>query len=72
MVSILKLFQVVLSICLILLVLFQSKGGGLSSVFGGEGTIYQTRRGVEKVLYYLTIITSIVFFVTSLLILLIV
>ncbi|HDN79575.1 MAG TPA: preprotein translocase subunit SecG, partial [Chloroflexi bacterium] len=44
------LIQIVLSITLIVVILLGSKGGGLSSVFGGEGSVYKTRRGIEKTL----------------------
>jgi len=40
----------------------QSKGAGLSSVLGGSGAIYSTKRGVEKMLFYVTIVTAILFF----------
>jgi protein translocase SecG subunit len=49
------------SIIITLLILLQSKGGGLSNVFGGEGNAYQTRRGLEKGLFATTIILSVVF-----------
>lgn len=49
------------------LVLLQAKGSGLGSAFGGEIAFYQTRRGVEKLLFYLTIIVSTLFLISSLL-----
>jgi protein translocase SecG subunit len=33
----------------------QTKGTGLSAVFGGEGGMYRSRRGVEKILHRSTI-----------------
>ncbi|OGY27791.1 MAG: preprotein translocase subunit SecG [Candidatus Woykebacteria bacterium RIFCSPHIGHO2_12_FULL_43_10] len=66
----LTLFQVILSVGLIFLVLTQAKGAGLSNVFGGEGGIYRTKRGFEKMLHYATIVFSILFFATSLVIVL--
>ena len=58
------------SIFLIFLILSQAKGGGLSAVFGGESGVYRTKRGFEKTLHYLTIIFSIIFFSTALIIVL--
>lgn len=63
----LQIIQIILSITLVVLVLLQAKGGGLGGIFGGDGGVYRTRRGLEKTLYQATIALSIVFFVVSLL-----
>jgi len=52
---------------LITLVILQSKGGSLSRMFGGEGGVYKTRRGVEKTLFNFTIAVIVAFFIFSLL-----
>ncbi|PIW07033.1 preprotein translocase subunit SecG [Candidatus Collierbacteria bacterium CG17_big_fil_post_rev_8_21_14_2_50_45_7] len=52
--------QILVSIILIVLVILQAKGGGLSGVFGGS-TNYHAKRGVEKTLFYATIVTSVLF-----------
>ena len=59
--------QIILSIALIALVMLQSKGGSLSRMFGGEGGVYKTRRGVEKTLFNVTIGLVLAFFVFSVL-----
>ena len=59
--------QLVLSILLIIVILLQQKGSGLSGVFGGSSNIYSTKRGVDKFLFYGTIVLSIIFFGISLL-----
>ncbi len=46
-------------------ILLQQRGGGLSSVFGGEGGFYRTRRGAEKVIFVSTIILAILFLLTA-------
>jgi len=51
----------VISVIVTALILLQSKGSGLSNVFGGEGNVYQTRRGLEKGLFITTIILSVAF-----------
>ena len=56
-----------LAIALIAAILLQSKGSGLGSVFGGDGSVFRTRRGAEKGLFQLTIILAIAFGVVSLL-----
>lgn len=55
--------QVVVSIILIMLVLLQERGAGLGSLFGGGGggTPYQTRRGLEKVIFWSTIVAAVIF-----------
>jgi len=58
---ILNISQVVVSVILIGLVLLQQRGSGLSQVFGGEGTGYHTRRGLEKVIFTGTIIAAVLF-----------
>lgn len=58
---------IIISIVLIGLVLLQARGGGLGSMFGGDGGVYKTRRGMEKSVYNTTIAFSIAFLVISLL-----
>ena len=63
----LNVAQIIIAIALIGLMVMQSKGAGLGRMFGGQGSIYKTRRGVEKTMFNLTIILVVVFFVTALL-----
>ena len=54
--------QVIVSVILIILILIQERSAGLGTVFGGAGgTPYQTRRGLEKVIYWATIVMAIIF-----------
>ncbi|MCG3206463.1 MAG: hypothetical protein FOGNACKC_00062 [Anaerolineae bacterium] len=64
----LQIIQIILSVALITLVLLQAKGGGIGGIFGGDGGVYRTRRGLEKTMYQSTIGLAIIFFVTALLI----
>lgn len=57
----LMIVQIVLSVLLTLSILTQDRGSGLSATFGGEGGFHSSRRGAEKVLYYATIVLSILF-----------
>ena len=62
-----QIIQIIISIALIVIILAQAKGqGGLGGIFGGDATVYHTRRGVEKTLYHITIGLAVLFFVTSL------
>jgi preprotein translocase subunit SecG len=58
---------IVISIVLIGLVLLQAKGGGLGSMFGGDGGVYKTRRGLEKTVYNATVVFAVLFLVISML-----
>ena len=62
----LNIIQLIISLALIALTVMQSKGAGLGRMFGGDSSIYRTRRGVEKTMFNLTIILAVVFFLTSL------
>ncbi len=61
------LIQIIISVTLIVVILLGSRGGGLSSIFGGEGGIYKTRRGVERILFQAAIVLSVLFLLSSLL-----
>jgi preprotein translocase subunit SecG len=61
-----QVIQVIVSIAIIALVLLQAKGSGLGGIFGGDGGVYRTRRGVEKTLYQATVGLAIFFFFISL------
>ena len=62
----LNIAQIVLAVLLVAAILLQAKGTGLSGVFGGEGNIFRTKRGFEKILFYATIALAALFFVTAL------
>ena len=59
--------QIILSISLIVIVLLQTRGGGLGGIFGTQSGVYRTRRGLEKTLFQLTIAIVTVFLVLALL-----
>jgi preprotein translocase subunit SecG len=64
--SALQVAEFILSIALIVLILMQSRGTSLGSVFGQEGSVFHTRRGAERILFNVTIGTAIAFLVVSL------
>jgi len=60
--------QIVISIILIVFILVQERSSGLSGVFGGQGsTPYQTRRGLEKFIYWGTVVAAVIFVVLAIL-----
>ena len=56
----LLIVQILISLLLIAVIVLQSKSSGLGSAFGAS-TSYHTKRGVEKSLFYLTIVVSLIF-----------
>lgn len=64
---IIYLIQIILAIFLVAVILIQQKGSGLGSTFGGDLGFYRTKRGAEKLLFYLTIILALLFTASSIL-----
>lgn len=65
--NIYNIIQIVLSGLLIVIILLQQKGAGLSGIFGGSSNVYSTKRGVDKILHIATIALSVIFFGVALL-----
>lgn len=59
--QIIEIAQIGVSILLIILILLQARGVGLGSTFGGEGNFYFTKRGAEKTIFTLTVISAVAF-----------
>ncbi|MDP2919631.1 MAG: preprotein translocase subunit SecG [Dehalococcoidia bacterium] len=62
----LNIIQIVLSVILILAVLLQVKGGGIGGIFGQADKVYRTKRGIEKGLFWVTIIVAALFVIVAL------
>jgi preprotein translocase subunit SecG len=63
MVTYLNIALIIISVLLILSVILQSKGAGLGGLTGADtGSIFTARRGVERTLFWITIILSVIFF----------
>lgn len=62
----LQFAQLLLAVSVIVLILMQSRGTSLGSVFGQEGSVFHTRRGAERVLFNVTIGVAVGFLVISL------
>ena len=58
---------IITSIALIISVILQSKGAGLGGLTGADtGGVFTARRGIEKVLFWVTIGLSALFFLLAL------
>jgi preprotein translocase subunit SecG len=58
--------QIIISIALIIAVLMQARGTGLSGTFGGDSAVYRSRRGIERRLWQFTILLAVLFVIFSL------
>jgi preprotein translocase subunit SecG len=67
--SILSWIQIILAIIITIGILAQKSNAGLGGAFGAGNdgaTTYHTKRGFEKFLFYLTIVSSLIFVVLTL------
>ena len=55
----------IVSIALMASILLQSRGAGLGATFGGDSSVYRSRRGIEKRLFQFTIVLAILFVIFS-------
>lgn len=63
MTNILDIALIITSVGLILSVILQSKGAGLGGLTGADtGGVFTARRGIERVLFWVTIGLSVIFF----------
>jgi preprotein translocase subunit SecG len=65
----LRVIEIILCVAVIIFVLLQVRGAGLGSAFGGSsaGSVFKTRRGVERLIFNLTIVFVVLFAIVSLL-----
>lgn len=64
--TVLFIFQITISLVIIGVILLQARGTGLGSAWGGSGETYRSKRGVEKMLLYSTVVLVILFVVIAL------
>src|SRR5437660_8884968 len=64
-----RIVQIILCAVVIAFILLQVRGAGLGSAFGGSsaGSVFKTRRGVERLIFNLTIVFIILFSLVSIL-----
>lgn len=65
------ILQILLSVLLAVVVILQQRGSEAGIAFGGGGESFRSKRGLEKFLFYSTIILSVLFAANSILILVI-
>ena len=65
----LTVLDIIVAGALIIVILLQMQGSGLSGTFGGSGEFYRSRRSMEKFLVWITAILAILFTIISVLLL---
>lgn len=59
---VIAIIQIILSVAIITLILLQERSSGMSGLLGGTGEgYYQARRGMEKLIFYSTIVLAVIF-----------
>jgi len=59
--KLLSIAQIIISVLLVVSILLQQRGAGLSGTFGGGFGGYYTKRGFEKFLVYFSVILAALF-----------
>ncbi len=67
MTNFLPLAQIIVAVLLIILILLQRRGTALGSAFGQEGGFYATRRGLQKKIFWGTVVLGALFIILALL-----
>ena len=64
-----RVVQIILAVASISFIRLQARGAGLGRAFGGSsaGSVFKTRRGVEKLVFNITIVFVVLFAVVSVL-----
>lgn len=57
-------FQCIVAVLLIVLILLQTSKGGLGNAFGGAD-YYRTKRGAERIVFIATVVTAVLFLLSS-------
>ncbi len=68
--SIFGYIAIISMIIMTILILLQTRGAGLGAGLGGGGEVHTVRRGTDKSIHQITIITAIIFSLSLLLIVL--
>lgn len=63
--EVITIIQIILAFLLIIVIIIQQKGTGIGASFGGDMGFYRTKRGAEKMLFYITIGLSVAFILSA-------
>ncbi len=66
-----NLLEIIVAILLIVVILLQMQGSGLSGAFGGSGEFYRSKRSIEKLLMWATVVLAVLFGLLSIILLIV-
>ena len=66
-----NLLEIIVAILLIVVILLQMQGSGLSGAFGGSGEFYRSKRSMEKLLMWSTVVLAVFFGLLSIVLLIV-
>ena len=52
------IIQMILAVLIVITVILQSRGSSGGMAFGGNGESYRAKKGIEKLLFYATIVLA--------------
>ncbi len=61
--NILTILQIIISVLLVVVVIVQSRGGSTAGAgaLGGYGESYRSKKGIERILFYSTVVLAVLF-----------
>jgi len=65
MLQIINIAEIIVAILLVVSILMQNRGAGLSSAFGGDFGGYYSKRGFEKFLVFFSSLLAIIFIILA-------
>jgi protein translocase SecG subunit len=68
--ELLKIIEIVLAILLVILITIQTKSNSLSESVSSAFSFSRTKRGIEKIIFYLTVVLIFAFSINTLILLL--
>jgi protein translocase SecG subunit len=66
-----NLLEIIVAVLLIIVILLQMQGSGLSGAFGGSGEFYRSKRSMEKLLMWSTVVLAVFFGLLSIMLLIV-
>ncbi len=64
-----SVLEIIVAVLLIIVILLQMQGSGLSGAFGGSGEFYRSKRSIEKLLMWATVVLAVLFGLLSIVLL---
>jgi protein translocase SecG subunit len=66
-----NVLEIIVAVLLIIVILLQMQGSGISGAFGGSGEFFRSKRSVEKLLMWSTVVLAFFFGLLSIILLIV-